>query len=50
MLGLAVAIGYALFTVFHCRHELADGRDPQEAAGSAVVIALTAIRWPVCRP
>ena len=46
MIGLAVAIDYALFIVSRFRHELASGRDPQEAtaravgtAGSAVVFA-----------
>jgi len=37
MLGLAVAIDYALFVVSRYRHELALGRDSEEAAGRAVV-------------
>jgi RND superfamily putative drug exporter len=46
MLGLAVGIDYALFIVSRYRHELTEGRTPQEAAaratgtaGSAVVFA-----------
>ncbi|GAA0903821.1 MMPL family transporter [Virgisporangium aurantiacum] len=46
MLGLAVAIDYALFIVSRYRHELSLGREPEEAvgraggtAGSAVVFA-----------
>ncbi|MEJ3747669.1 MMPL family transporter [Actinomycetes bacterium KLBMP 9797] len=35
MLGLAVAIDYALFIVSRYRHELALGRDGEEAAGRA---------------
>jgi len=43
MLGLAVAIDYALFIVSRYRHELAGGRDPQEAAGRAVGTAGSAV-------
>jgi len=43
MLGLAVAIDYALFIVSRYRHELADGRDPEEAAGRAVGTAGSAV-------
>jgi RND superfamily putative drug exporter len=43
MLGLAVAIDYALFIVSRYRHELAEGRDPQEAAGRAVGTAGSAV-------
>ena len=43
MLGLAVAIDYALFIVSRYRHELAVGRDPQEAAGRAVGTAGSAV-------
>jgi RND superfamily putative drug exporter len=43
MLGLAVAIDYALFIVSRYRHELAAGRDPQEAAGRAVGTAGSAV-------
>ena len=43
MLGLAVAIDYALFIVSRYRHELAIGRDPQEAAGRAVGTAGSAV-------
>ncbi|WP_158888382.1 MMPL family transporter [Amycolatopsis anabasis] len=46
MIGLAVGIDYALFIVSRYRHELAEGRDPEQAAaratgtaGSAVVFA-----------
>jgi RND superfamily putative drug exporter len=46
MIGLAVAIDYALFIVSRYRLELATGRDPQEAAGRAV--APPARRW--CSP
>jgi RND superfamily putative drug exporter len=43
MLGLAVAIDYALFIVFRYRHELAGGHEPQEAAGRAVGTAGSAV-------
>lgn len=43
MLGLAVAIDYALFIVSRYRHELALGRELQEAAGRAVGTAGSAI-------
>jgi len=43
MLGLAVAIDYALFIVSRYRHELASGRDPEEAAGRAVGTAGSAV-------
>jgi len=43
ILGLAVAIDYALFVVSRYRHELAAGRDPQEAAGRAVGTAGSAV-------
>jgi len=43
MLGLAVAIDYALFIVSRYRHELAGGRDPEEAAGRAVGTAGSAV-------
>ncbi|BFU43547.1 MMPL family transporter [Krasilnikovia sp. MM14-A1004] len=43
MLGLAVAIDYALFIVSRYRHELAVGRDPQEAVGRAVGTAGSAV-------
>ncbi|BCJ50460.1 membrane protein [Actinoplanes sp. NBRC 14428] len=43
MLGLAVAIDYALFIVSRYRHELAAGREPQEAAGRAVGTAGSAV-------
>lgn len=43
MLGLAVAIDYALFIVSRYRHELAELRDPQEAAGRAVGTAGSAV-------
>ncbi|SDZ16111.1 putative drug exporter of the RND superfamily [Micromonospora pattaloongensis] len=43
MLGLAVAIDYALFIVSRYRHELAVGRDPVEAAGRAVGTAGSAV-------
>ncbi|QWF78109.1 MMPL family transporter [Amycolatopsis sp. CA-230715] len=46
MLGLAVGIDYALFIVSRYRHELSEGKEPEEAAarsvgtaGSAVVFA-----------
>ncbi|GAA2332608.1 MMPL family transporter [Dactylosporangium salmoneum] len=43
MLGLAVAIDYALFIVSRYRHEVAEGREPQEAAGRAVGTAGSAV-------
>lgn len=43
MLGLAVAIDYALFIVSRYRHELFLGRDPEEAAGRAVGTAGSAV-------
>jgi len=43
MLGLAVAIDYALFIVSRYRHELAIGREPEEAVGRAVGTAGSAV-------
>ncbi|WP_116948267.1 MMPL family transporter [Jiangella endophytica] len=43
MLGLAVGIDYALFIVSRYRHELAIGRDGEEAAGRAVGTAGSAV-------
>ncbi|MGN9908279.1 MMPL family transporter [Phytohabitans sp. LJ34] len=43
MLGLAVAIDYALFIVSRYRHELATGREGEEAAGRAVGTAGSAV-------
>lgn len=43
MLGLAVAIDYALFIVSRYRHELAIGYDREEAAGQAVGTAGSAV-------
>ncbi|GIJ47956.1 membrane protein [Virgisporangium aliadipatigenens] len=43
MLGLAVGIDYALFIVSRYRHELAAGRDGDEAAGRAVGTAGSAV-------
>ena len=43
MIGLAVAIDYALFIMFRYRHELGDGREPSDAAGRAVGTAGTAV-------
>ncbi|SDS67496.1 MMPL family transporter [Jiangella sp. DSM 45060] len=43
MLGLAVGIDYALFIVSRFRHELAMGRDGEEAAGRAVGTAGSAV-------
>jgi RND superfamily putative drug exporter len=43
MLGLAVAIDYALFIVSRYRHELATGRDRADAAGRAVGTAGSAV-------
>lgn len=43
MLGLAVAIDYALFIVSRYRGELAEGRTPEEAAGRALGTAGSAV-------
>jgi RND superfamily putative drug exporter len=43
MLGLAVGIDYALFIASRYRSELAEGRDPEEAAGRAVGTAGSAV-------
>lgn len=43
MLGLAVAIDYALFIVSRYRHELAAGLEPEDAAGRAVGTAGSAV-------
>jgi RND superfamily putative drug exporter len=43
MLGLAVGIDYALFIATRYRSELAEGRDPEEAAGHAVGTAGSAV-------
>lgn len=43
MLGLAVAIDYSLFIVSRYRHELATGREPEDAAGRAVATAGSAV-------
>ena len=43
MLGLAVAIDYALFILSRYRHELSLGRDREEAAGRAVGTAGSAV-------
>lgn len=43
MLGLAVGIDYALFIVSRYRHELAEGRAGEEAAGRAVGTAGSAV-------
>jgi len=43
MLGLAVAIDYALFIVSRYRHELSAGHEPEEAAGRAVGTAGSAV-------
>ncbi|MFN8074787.1 MAG: MMPL family transporter [Kineosporiaceae bacterium] len=43
MLGLAVAIDYALFIVSRYRHELLQGRDGEEAAGRALGTAGSAV-------
>ncbi|MCO8277569.1 MMPL family transporter [Actinoplanes sp. TRM 88003] len=45
MLGLAVAIDYALFIVSRYRHELALGRDHLEAAGRATGTAGSAVTF-----
>lgn len=43
MLGLAVAIDYALFIVSLYRNELKDGQDPEEAVGRALGTAGSAV-------
>jgi RND superfamily putative drug exporter len=43
MLGLAVAIDYALFIVSRYRHELEEGRPGEEAAGRAIGTAGSAV-------
>jgi RND superfamily putative drug exporter len=43
MLGLAVAIDYSLFIVSRYRHELATGRDPEDAIGHAIATAGSAV-------
>ncbi|MGC0373008.1 MMPL family transporter [Streptomyces sp. SAI-229] len=43
MLGLAVAIDYALLIVSRYRNEIRDGHDPQEAAGRALGTAGSAV-------
>ncbi|MFJ5920523.1 MMPL family transporter [Streptomyces ardesiacus] len=43
MIGLAVAIDYALFIVSHYRAEIAEGRAPEEAVGRAVGTAGSAV-------
>ncbi|MFA3875607.1 MMPL family transporter [Streptomyces sp. MMCC 100] len=43
MIGLAVAIDYALFIVSRYRAEIAEGRAPEEAAGRAVGTAGSAV-------
>ncbi|MDT7727721.1 MAG: putative drug exporter of the superfamily [Actinomycetota bacterium] len=43
MIGLAVGIDYALFIVSRYRHELALGREPEEAAGRAAGTAGSAV-------
>lgn len=43
MLGLAVAIDYALFIVSRYRNEIRDGHDPEEAAGRALGTAGSAV-------
>ncbi|WP_442785197.1 MMPL family transporter [Amycolatopsis sp. H20-H5] len=43
MIGLAVGIDYALFIVSRYRHELANGREPEEAAGRAAGTAGSAV-------
>ncbi|MGW0503361.1 MMPL family transporter [Micromonospora sp. NPDC003241] len=43
MLGLAVAIDYALFIVSRYRHEIGEGHDREEAAGRAVGTAGSAV-------
>ncbi|MFF0146411.1 RND superfamily putative drug exporter [Amycolatopsis sulphurea] len=43
MIGLAVGIDYALFIVSRYRHELREGREPEEAAGRAAGTAGSAV-------
>ncbi|MCM2419835.1 MMPL family transporter [Streptomyces sp. RKAG293] len=43
MIGLAVGIDYALFIVSRFRHELTEGREPEDAAGRAVGTAGSAV-------
>lgn len=43
MIGIAVAIDYALFIVTRYRHELGEGRLPEEAVGRAVGTAGSAV-------
>ncbi|MER7689789.1 MMPL family transporter [Streptomyces sp. NPDC097610] len=43
MLGLAVAIDYALFIVSRYRNEIQDGHEPEEAAGRALGTAGSAV-------
>ncbi|WP_020657700.1 MMPL family transporter [Amycolatopsis benzoatilytica] len=43
MIGLAVGIDYALFIVSRYRHELAEGREPEEAVGRAIGTAGSAV-------
>ena len=43
MLGLAVAIDYALFIVSRYRNEIRDGHEPEEAAGRALGTAGSAV-------
>ncbi|UUU27788.1 MMPL family transporter [Streptomyces sp. DSM 40750] len=43
MLGIAVAVDYALFVVFRYRDEIRAGRDPEEAAGRALGTAGPAV-------
>ncbi|MFD9891863.1 MMPL family transporter [Amycolatopsis sp. NPDC059027] len=43
MIGLAVGIDYALFIVSRYRHELSEGREPEEAAGRAAGTAGSAV-------
>ncbi|MFI7586516.1 MMPL family transporter [Spongisporangium articulatum] len=43
MIGLAVGIDYALFVLSRHRHELAEGRPPEEAAARAVATAGSAV-------
>ena len=43
MIGMALAIDYALFIVFRYRHEIRSGRDPEDAAGHAIGTAGSAV-------